>query len=184
LAEWADVYVADTDDRIALQGKALFFIPLALQVLNTVGINVSTLTHRSAILRGNPQRGSFKVAGRNAISKVMDCEPVVYDSALGFINVANAELEARGDSQRLTKATIVACVFELERIGEVFEALGLSEATVATDCGIQERIVRAACQRGRLQFVHADLIWKKCLAAKRGCRPECGWNSVARSPVT
>lgn len=172
LADWADVYVGNTDDRIDLQSKALFFIPSALGMLSTFSINISTLTYRAQNLRQDATRPTSRITGRSAITKVMGCEPVVYESAVGFMNVANKELESRGNSERLELSSIVACVFELDGFAQVATALGLSAETISTQCDIPARIISAAIARSRLQYVDAEKIWKYCLTRKQDQQPD------------
>ena len=159
---WADVTISSLRDRLALERKALFFIPDALKCCNAAGHTPASLAARS---HANSSRTSSIRAGRNAIAKVLNIAPVGYQSAIGFLNVANEALELAGRAP-LGREDIVACVFRLKDPAEIIRALKLSTDDVAKGCGLSEAIVAAALSRYRLQYCDADAIWRFALAAK------------------
>ncbi|NKB56047.1 MAG: hypothetical protein GKS00_06900 [Alphaproteobacteria bacterium] len=161
---WCDVVVCDVDDRVALEAKALFFVPSALIICNRKGLTIAGLsaTARAAKMVNR----DLHYAGRSAISKVMGCEPVVRKSALGFINSANAALSAIKDDHRFSTDDIIACVFRLRDGTEVLEALGLSAVDVSSNCAIRHEIVEAALARYRIQYADARKIWEYCCSVK------------------
>ncbi len=161
MLEWCDVVVRTEGDRIVLENSALFFIPSALTVCNSRQLTVSGINSltRSAKL----SRPDAHFAGRSAIDKVMNCVPVVYRSALGFLNSANHALESNGAPERLSHADIVACVFRLRDAAKITNELKVTESEIARSCNIAPRIVNAALNQYRIQYVDAHAIWKFCV---------------------
>jgi len=97
----------------------------------------------------------------------MSCEPVVYESALGFIEVANEELGASARQERFQTTSIIACVFYLDRLGDAASALQLTPDSISQQCAMSLPIVKSAFEHFRLQFVDAEKIWKHCLEVSR-----------------
>lgn len=151
MRDWADVYVPPLDDRLALQSKALFFVPTALEWCSSRDLTVARLSAISSAASFPAAR-----AGRNVIGKVLRFQPVAYDSALGFVNVLNRAL---GETQFSTK-DIVACVFRLRDIAEVLSALNKKAEDLAAGSGVSLEIAQAAIQRYRLQLYDALSIWQ------------------------
>jgi hypothetical protein len=90
---------------------------------------------------------------------VLKFKPVVYASALGFLEVANRALEERG-GEPLVRKDIVACVFRLKDPGEVVAELGVSAQDIADGCDLSDDVVAAALARYRIQYNDAYVIWK------------------------
>ena len=166
MPEWADVWVPRTEDRTALAGRALFFVPTALDRLTAVGITQAVLNRHAAALKLTSQSDGEHIAGRAVIEHVMLCTPVVYRSAIGFLTVANAALSARNSGFQFTTRDIVACVFRLRDIPDVVKALGTTAEAIAKACRIKPRIVQSTLQRYRISYVHADAIWRHLFQVK------------------
>lgn len=105
-------------------------------------------------------------AGKNAIGKVWNGEPVQYASARGFIHLANAALAARGKPEHFELHDVVACVFRLKDAPDVANALKLSAWDIATGCRLNVDIVTGALKKYRLPYRDADTIWRFLLAKK------------------
>jgi hypothetical protein len=151
--QWADVYVPAPDARVQLEKKALFFIPSAVERCDARDLTVAQLGSISstASIRG-PR------AGRNAISKLFRFHPVTYDSAIGFINVANIALG--GAAPAFTTSDIIACVFRLRHPMDLLNALRLTPEQVAAEAGLSRDVGIAAVQRYRIQLNDALAIWQ------------------------
>lgn len=160
MAEWADVYVDDLDNRVPLQNSAVFFIPSALGLLESNQINTSRLCSESEFIRNNSGRGNSgqRLCGRSAITKVMKCLPVVYKSASGFIEVANTLLKSRDSSAALSKGDIVACVFKIHGLAEVVRDKKTSVDDIARASGVHEDIIQSLLRNCRVQYVDAQKI--------------------------
>ncbi len=178
MREWADVYVLDVDDRIALRGKALFFVPRAIGVItDTHNISTSALGSFSSSLKGTT---TTNYAGRAAIKKVMDCDPVVYESAVGFINVCNAKFHSMKIAYRFTLGDIVACVFCFRNLFELIQKLNLAKTSkeaagvISTATGIDADIVDSTFSGFRVIYNHAETIrsFINDQAARQGLAPE------------
>lgn len=152
--EWADVFVPALDERLTLEGKALFFIPSALEHCSQAHLNRAYLGSLSNTAEIGPVR-----AGRAAISKVLRFEPVTYASARGFLNVANYGLKSR-DAPLMNVSDIVACVFRLKEPDTIAAALNLSPQMIAAGTLLPQELIVAALGRFRLQFVDAFAIWR------------------------
>lgn len=154
MPDWADVYEPDLDARLDLQPNALFFIPTGRTVLN--GESVASLSTHSGTLKRANHTG---LAGKAAIKKVWNCEPVVYASALGFIALANNLTQAA----TFSTADIVACIFKIPTLKAAATAKNLPTATaIATASGVPERIVTSALEGYRVSFNHAEALFKVC----------------------
>lgn len=172
MREWADIYVPALDERLALETKALFFVPTALQRCSDRGLTVS---HLSAISSAAAIEGPR--AGRNVIGKVLRFQPVAYDSAVGFLNVANRALEGSAHASFTTR-DIVACVFRLRDVTEVLGALNKKIDDVAIGADVPIEIAQAAAQRYRLQLNDALAIWRYALSCAEnagGTDPAIGY---------
>jgi hypothetical protein len=121
--------------------------------LTDAGISVNQLCARSSVLRKGQRDTSAKIAGRNAITKVMACEPVVYGSAFGFIQVANQELQEHRRSERFNTQSIIGCVFDLHRLNRTADRLNLTADNIASECSIPLQIVKSAFEHYRLSYV-------------------------------
>lgn len=140
-----------------LQRKALFFIPRAREILENRRVNVSALAAHSATLkRAGAIRG--EAAGRNAIKKIWDCVPTVYESATGFIQVANSFLTAPAFS----KSDIVACIFKIRNFATVAAELGMDTAAIAHSSQVREQVVRAAMESYRISYRDASALFQAC----------------------
>jgi hypothetical protein len=155
MPQWADVYLDRLDERLSLEPKALFFVPEALARCSAAGLTATSL---SALSQAERHAGGAARAGRSAITKVLKIVPVSYESAVGFLAVANRALALRGGGE-LTLDHIVACVFRLKDPSEVARALGASALDIARACGLTEQVASAALGRYRLQFRDAIAIW-------------------------
>jgi hypothetical protein len=152
--DWADVYEPDLDVRLDLQPNALFFIPRARADLN--GETVASLATYSGTLK---RANNVGLAGRNAIKKVWNCEPVVYASALGFVALANY---LKGTTIFST-TDIAACIFKIPTLRAAASAKNLSTATdITAASGVPERIVLSALDGYRVSFNHAQALFKAC----------------------
>lgn len=162
--EWADVFVPHLpNERSSLESKALFYVPRAYELLVTVHkLNKSQLSATSTENKGI----GLPLAGRSAIGKVLEDKPVVYESAIGFINVANLKLRALGDSAELSTRDIVACVFRLRDAPDLLQALSVTSADIAAACGIRLNVVEAALARYRIAYADAHAIWSYLKAQK------------------
>lgn len=154
MREWADVFIPALDERIQLAKKALFFIPRALERCAT---NELTVAHLDSISRTAAFEGPR--AGRNAIAKVFRVQPVSYESARGFLAVANLALREIGAAE-LTTRDIIACVFRLRDPQEVLIALKMPWAEMASAAGRSRELAQAAVSKYRLQLVDALAFWR------------------------
>lgn len=160
MREWTDVFVPALSERVLLEKRALFFIPAALPRCDAMQIStayLSALSNTGAI--EDPR------AGRVAIRKAMQLQPISYERAEGFLNVANHALVERG-APPLTKADIVACVFRLKDPTDILTDLRLTVRDVSEATGLSQSVVSAAVARYRLQYVDADLIWRFLMEAR------------------
>jgi cation transport regulator ChaB len=148
------VYVDDIDERARLERSALFFIPAAFELCRRNNLSVSKLTSRSTIEKKD--RPHLFLAGRAVIGTVMGCkQPVVYESAVRFINLANLDLP---EDERLQRSDIVACAFRLSD-PELVADLGLTSQGVATACGLRKEVVEGALKQMRIPYTDAHAIW-------------------------
>jgi hypothetical protein len=175
LPNWADVYIADTDDRCDLQSKALFTIPSARQILSDANITVNVLSARSTNLRLSGNTGKSRIAGRSALTKVVACEPVVYESATGFVRLANEALKAADSNESFDTNSIVACVFALHDFAELASRLSQTAESLATACEIPVEIVKSAFEHYRLHYVHAEKLWRHCLSINQSNLKRPDW---------
>jgi hypothetical protein len=154
--QWADVYEPDVDVRLDLQPNALFFIPSAREIISDQkNETIASLAQHAGALK---RQGRKAVAGKSAIKKIMDCEPVVYGSAIGFIAVANDLV----GSTIFSTADIVACVFKIENLEAIAKAKGLDAPAIATASGVPLRIVHSAIANYRICFRHAEALFRAC----------------------
>ncbi len=163
--EWADVSLVDLDldDRLRLESRALFFIPNALQICSEHKLSVSKMTSRATTARRD--RPHLQLAGRQVIGTIFKCkQPVVYDSALRFIALANLDLPP--DKWLLTK-DIVACAFRI-RDPEIIGELGVKPQDLATACGLRREVVDSALKRMRLTYADAHAIWVHLMRVVKG----------------
>jgi hypothetical protein len=152
--EWADVYIDSIDDRLALQRYALFFIPSALHLMSQNGITKNTLSTFSMNIKGKP------TAGRQAVGKVADCLPVVYESAVGFVNAFNMFCEREGYESRLAKQDIVACVFRIEGFTQLLSRANITKAHVHEVTGIAANIIDSVPNNFRIQLSDAIKLFE------------------------
>jgi hypothetical protein len=173
--EWADVYVPAPTERIALESRALFFVPAALSRCAAAGLTTGYLgSLANAGLVQGPR------AGRVAIRKVMHQHPVSYERAVGFMNVANHALAERG-IERFKLADIVACVFRLKDPTEIASELALTAQDISALTGLPLTIVVAALGRYRIQYNDASAIWRLFQTSKEQSR---GWGPKADAALT
>lgn len=150
---WADVFVPSPSERVALQRRALFFVPVGVERCADLSIRAAALNEAAVAFRG-----PGPVAGRTAISKILGYKPVNYESALGFIKLANHVIEDRRGAA-LVAEDIVACVFRLKDATETAASLGLRPQDIAEACKLSLPVVQAALSRYRIQLVDALAIW-------------------------
>ncbi|MBY2985659.1 hypothetical protein [Rhizobium leguminosarum] len=146
MREWADVYLASLDDRLQVQRFALFYIPKALGLMSQNDITRSKLSNFAQFHKDS------KSAGKQAITKVADCKPAVYDSVLGFIYLFNAYCKREGLAIELSITDIVACVFRFEGLHNIITDVGLSKQQLQEQTGIAAPVVEAAIGGFRLQL--------------------------------
>lgn len=166
MAQLGDIDIADLKQRASLARRALFYLPSAWpRLCDAAGLKPAALIRLSASLKDQSVPG---LAGKEAIERVLNCEvPVAYESALGFVRVANVALDNvnanRGQASLplFVEADIVSCVFRFRDITTVTNLLGLSRESIAAATGVHVDIVKAAVrdERYRLSLVHALTIW-------------------------
>lgn len=152
--QWADVYVDDIDERSRLERSALFFVPSAFELCKNHRLSISKLNSRATITKKDQPH--LQVAGRSVIETVIHCkQPVVYESAIRFIQLANLDLPK---DKLLQTSDIVACVFRLKD-PQVIEALGLDAPALALGSGVTLKVVESSLNRLRICYVDAKAIW-------------------------
>lgn len=166
MKDWADVWVSDSSERMALELRALFFIPDAKERCAALGHNQASLLAHARYLKSTGRVSEQYFAGRAAIGNVLECVPVVYKSALGFINIVNAASGGSGDPP-FRKSDIVACVFRLRDAPEVAEKLSLTAADLSRECALKKEIAQSALERFRLSYVDAESIRRLFIEVKK-----------------
>ena len=112
------------------------------------------MTSRATIAR--KEQPYAALAGRAVIGIVLGCrQPVVYDSALRFIRLANLDLPREA---WLDTPDIVACAFRLSEPEALLE-LGFKAADLAKACNLRRGVVEAAFKQLRITYVDAYAIW-------------------------
>ncbi|MER8606604.1 hypothetical protein NKI54_15715 [Mesorhizobium sp. M0663] len=149
MGDWADVYINGLDERLSLQRLALFYIPSALKLMSDNGITKSSLATFSMNIKGKPS------AGRQAIAKVAECKPVVYDSAVGFVSAFNMYCERESKSAQLASLDIVACVFRLEGLDARLKALNVTVEALCSETKISAAVLASAINGFRVQLADA-----------------------------
>lgn len=161
MREFADVYVEDFDDRRRLQQRgALFFIPTARPRCEDKKLTIARLVSTTVVEREK----NYGFAGKQVIQTVFGCrQPVSWESAVGFIRLANFVLNGR---DRFTTEDMVACVFRLTQ-PDTAAKLGISASEIARMIGSPEVVVESALEGYRVSFHDAASIIA-ALEAKEG----------------
>ncbi|TBD04593.1 hypothetical protein ELH21_09395 [Rhizobium leguminosarum] len=154
MREWADVYLESIDEKVLVERNALFFIPSALHLMFTNGITKNNLSTFAVNLQREPR------AGRQAISKVADCKPVVYESASGFVTAFNEYCKTKRIDAQLSKRDIVACVFRIEGLGSLLNRAKRNKEDLQRETGISAAIIDSAIDNYRIQLEDALKIFK------------------------
>lgn len=177
LLQLGDVAV-DPDTVRKVARKALFFLPEALGRAGAAGINDANLNLRSKILKdaGDLQ----ETVGRDVVEKVMQCRPVSYPKAMGFMEVINAELSL-WNSRRIAagaedaalplfkESDWVSCIFRLRDAPDILNALDIDEAALASGSSVPLDVVSGAvADKNRYCITLADglAIWTFLKTAK------------------